>query len=96
MAYGFESRDASNNVIYSTLDSTWTLLHTATANANQAHTFTGVPVMPTRLVTKLMIDQVNGDDEAFVHGHSLSGTNLTASVPSANNTTATFFMVFGK
>jgi len=43
-----------------------------------------------------MIDQVNGDDEAFVHGHSLSGTNLTASVPSANNTTATFFMVFGK
>lgn len=96
MAYGFESRDASNNVIYSTQDSTWTLLFTATANANQAHTFTGVPQMATRLVTKLMIDQVNGDDEAYVHGHSLSGTTLTATVPNASNTVSTFFMVFGK
>ena len=98
MAYGFESRDANNNVVYSTEDSTFTLLYTATANANQSHTFTGVPQMPTRVVTKLMLNQVNGDDEAYVHSHSLSGSTLTASIPSGGSgeTVSTFFMVFGK
>jgi len=60
--------------------------------------------MPTRVVTKLMLNQVNGDDEAYVHQHSLSGSTLTVTVPTAAydddgnraNTVKTFFMVFGK
>ena len=104
MAFGYESRDASGDLIHSTEDSTFTLLGTYTANPNTDHTFTGVPIMPTRVVTKLMLNQVNGDDEAYVHQHSLSGSTLTATVPTAAydddgnraNTVKTFFMVFGK
>ena len=104
MAFGYETRDSQGNLVYSTEDSTWTLLATRTASANTDHTFTGIPIMPTRIVTKIMLDQVNGDDEAYVHSHTLSGGTLTASVPSAaynsdgnrDNTVSTFFMVFGR
>ena len=103
MAYGYTSYNADGTEAFSTADSTWTLLGVYTAPANQDATFTGVPVMPTRIVTRQMINQVTGDDEAYIHLYSLNGTTLTATVPTAayvdgvrSNTPATFLMVFGK
>jgi len=52
--------------------------------------------MPTRIVSRLMVDQVAGDDEAYVHTYSLSGTTLTTTRPSSSETVKTVFMVFGK
>lgn len=96
MSYGFEVYDPSGRVLFSSNDSTWTLLGVYTAAANTNQTFTGVPVMNERYVTRHMVGQVAGDDEAYVHSYSLSGSTLTASVPSNGNTVTTVFMVFGR
>ena len=52
--------------------------------------------MPTRIVTRVMVDQISGDDESYVHTFSLSGSTLTTTAPSASETVKTVFMVFGK
>ena len=96
MAYGFEVFISSGTEIFSSSDSTWTLLGVYTSNANTSTTHTGVPSMPTRIVSRLMVDQVAGDDEAYVHTYSLSGTTLTTTRPSSSDTVQTVFMVFGK
>jgi len=96
MSYGLEIFDSSGNETFSTTDSTWTLLGVYTSNANTSTTHTGVPSMPTRIVSRLMVDQVAGDDEAYVHTYSLSGTTLTTTRPSSSETVKTVFMVFGK
>lgn len=94
--HGFEVRDKSGNIIFSSLDSTWTLLGVYTASANTAHTFTGVPIMPERIVTALMVGQITGDDEAYIHSYSLNGSVLTATPPDYGNTVSTFMMVLGR
>ena len=96
MSYGMEIFDSSGTEIFSTTDSTWTLLGVYTSNANTSTTHTGVPEMPTRLVTRTMIDQISGDDEAYVHTFSLSGSTLTTTAPSSSDTIKTVFTVFGK
>ena len=52
--------------------------------------------MPTRLVTRTMVDQIAGDDESYVHTFSLSGSTLTTTAPSGTDTIKTVFTVFGK
>lgn len=96
MSYGFEVYDQAGRTLFSSNDSTWTLLGVYTAAANTNQTFTDVPVMPERTVTRLMVGQVSGDDEAYVHSYSLVGPTLTTSVPSYGNTVTTVFMVFGR
>ena len=96
MSYGMEIFDSAGTEIFSTTDSTWTLLGVYTSNANTSTTHTGVPIMPTRLVTRTMIDQISGDDEAYVHTFSLSGSTLTTTAPSSSDTIKTVFTVFGK
>jgi hypothetical protein len=88
--------DSSGTETFSTTDSTWTILGVYTSNANTSTTHTGVPVMPTRIVTRTMVDQITGDDEAYVHTYSLSGSTLTTTAPDASNTIKTIFTVFGK
>jgi hypothetical protein len=96
VSYGLEIFDSSGNKTFSTTDSTWTLLGVYTSNADTSTTHTGVPVMPTRLVTRIMVDQISGDDESYVHTFSLSGSTLTTTAPSSTETVKTIFMVFGK
>jgi hypothetical protein len=96
MSYGMEIFDSAGTEIFSTTDSTWTLLGVYTSNANTSTTHTGVPIMPTRLVTRTMIDQISGDDESYVHTFSLSGSTLTTTAPSSSDTIKTVFTVFGK
>jgi hypothetical protein len=96
MSFGLQIRDASGNETFSSTDITWTLLGVYTSNANTSTTHTGVPVMPTRLVTRTMVDQIAGDDESYVHTFSLSGSTLTTTAPSGTDTIKTVFTVFGK
>ncbi len=96
MSHGLKIFDSSGNLTFSTVDSTWTLLGVFTSNADTSTTHTGVPVMPTRIVTRVMLDQISGDDESYVHTFSLSGSTLTTTAPSASETVKTVFMVFGK
>ncbi len=96
MAFGLEIFDSSENTTFSTTDTTWTMLGVYTSSANTSTTHTGVPIMPTRLVTRTMVDQVTGDDEAYVHTYSLSGSTLTTTAPDTSNTVETLFTVFGK
>jgi len=96
MTYGFETRDSNDNLLYSSADSTWTLLYSATASANTSQTFTGVPLMTTRTVTRAMIGEITGDKEGYIHTFSLSGSNLTVTAPSSTDTIETFFAVYGK
>ena len=95
MAYVFSTYDSDGNLQFSSVDSTWTVIFAGLAAANSNATFT-VPVMPTRVVTRQMLNQVTGDDEAYVHTYSLSGTTLTATAPSSTDTVATYFVVYGK
>ena len=96
MSHGLEIFDSSGNEIFSTSDSTWTLLGVYTSNADTSTNHTGVPIMTTRIVTRTMVDQISGDDESYVHTFSLSGSTLTTTAPSASETVKTIFMVFGK
>lgn len=96
MSHGLEIFDSSGNLTFSTVDSTWTLLGVFTSNADTSTNHTGVPIMPTRIVTRVMVDQISGDDESYVHTFSLSGSTLTTTAPSASETVKTVFMVFGK
>ena len=96
MSHGLEIFDSSGNLTFSTVDSTWTLLGVYTSNADTSTNHTGVPIMPTRIVTRVMVDQISGDDESYVHTFSLSGSTLTTTAPSASETVKTVFMVFGK
>ena len=96
MSHGMKIFDSSGTETFSTTDSTWTLLGVYTSNANTSTTHTGVPIMPTRMVTRIMVDQITGDDESYVHTFSLSGSTLTTTAPSASETVKTIFMVFGK
>jgi len=96
MAYGLVINNASGNAMYSSQDSTWTLLAYYTTAANTNATYTGVPIMSSRLVTRQMLNQVTGDDEAYAHSYSLSGSTLTTTAPSSTDTVQTFFAVWGK
>ena len=96
MSYGLEIFDSSGNTTFSTVDSTWTLLGVYTSNADTSTDHGSVPIMPTRIVTRTMVDQISGDDESYVHTFSLSGSTLTTTAPSASETVKTIFMVFGK
>lgn len=96
MSYGVEIFDSLGNETFSSTDSTWTLLGVYTSNANTSTNHTSVPIMPTRIVSRLMVDQVSGDDESYVHTFSLSGSTLTTTRPSSSDTIKTVFMVFGK
>jgi len=96
MSYGMEIFDASGNEVFSTTDSTFTLLGVYVSNANTSTNHTGVPIMPTRIVTRTMVDQISGDDESYVHTFSLSGSTLTTTAPSSSDTIKTVFTVFGK
>ena len=96
MSYGVEIFDASGDEIFSSTDSTFTLLGVYTSNADTTVTHANVPIMPTRIVTRVMIDQISGDDESYVHTFSLSGSNLVTTRPSSTETVKTVFMVFGK
>ena len=97
MAFVYRTYDASGNLLYSTDDSTYTLLATVTAPANKTKLFTGIPTnYNERIVTRLMIDEVNGDTEAYVHTYTLEGSTLRASAPDTSNTSRTVFMIFGR
>jgi len=98
MAYGLECRDAAGNLTYSTADTTWSLIAVHTAPANSNASFTGITVYPERLVVRLMINQLTGDDEAYVHTYSMGATSTTlaATAPDTANTVETLFMIFGR
>ena len=96
MAYGFEVFGSNGALQFSSLDQTWTVLAYYKTPANTSQTYTGVPIMPTRLVTRQMLNQVTGDDEAYVHTYTLSGATLTTTAPSSTDTVETFFVVWGK
>jgi hypothetical protein len=95
MAYGVELRSSSNGIVFSSTDVTWSFLGAYEASANTSSSFT-VHSMPERKVVAIMLDQVDPDDESFVHTHSLSGTTLTASAPSSTKTQRTLFVVLGR
>ena len=88
--------DRGGKSLFSSNDATWTLLAVYTAAANTSYNFRNVPIMPKRVVTRHMVGQLTGDDQAYVHSYSLSGDTLTIYPPDAANTVSTFFMVFGK
>jgi hypothetical protein len=95
MPAGFKTYDGNANEVFTSTDSTWTVLFTGLANANTSVNWT-IPYMPTRVVTRQMLNQVTGDDEAYVHSYSWSGNTLQVTVPSSTDTVATFFVVYGK
>jgi len=96
MSYGFEVYNSNGALQFSSLDETWTVLAYFTSPANTNRTHNGVPDMPTRLVVRQMINQITGDDEAYVHTYVLSGNTLYTYAPSSTETVETFFTVFGK
>lgn len=98
MAFGFQTFNADGTEVFSTLDSTWTLLWTGTAPENASYTWNSLPTLPTVVITRQMINQVTGDSEAYVHTLTWTQSNgtLVATAPDSENTSETFIMIFGK
>jgi len=100
MAYGFETRDSSGNLLYSTANSTWTLVKTFLAPANTAvnNQYFGGGGFTEWKVTRHMVGQTKGDDEAYVHTYQINFSTkyISATVPDSSNTVATSFMIFGR
>ena len=97
MAFGIKIFDAAGNTTFSSADITWNLLGSFNAPANTSTSFT-CPVYPERIVSRLMLNQVVGDDEAYVHEYTLASnsTTLYVTAPSATDTVETQFLVFGR
>lgn len=104
MAYGYETYKTDGSLLFSSADSTWNMIYTATASANTSPSFYPIKnagFVTSRVVLRVMINQVTGDDEAYVHTYSLSGGSssydtLTVTAPSSTDTVETFFTIFGK
>lgn len=95
-AHGFQVYDRSGALLFSSQDSTYTLLGVYVAPANTSVRFSGVPIMNDRIVTRHMVGELTGDSEGYVHSYTLSGSVLSASPPSSTNTVTTFLMVLGR
>jgi len=86
----------SSPLVYSSNDVTWNYIGSYTTPANTSVVHTGIAVMPERIVSRLMINQLTGDDEGLAHTYSLVGENLTTTAPSATDTVETLFLIFGR
>lgn len=96
MTYGMQVLDGVGGETFSTTDVTWNYLTSFIAPANGSITINNIPIMRERLVTRQMLNQLTGDDEAYVHNYSLSGSTIVAAPPSSTETVATLFTVFGR
>lgn len=100
MAQGIKVWDKDGKVTFSTEDITWNYLATYTvegSDTNVVHNLS--PLCSEFLVIPQMIDQVSGDDEAYIHTASVASKKLTIkrqTGASAGNTTSTMFTVFGR
>ena len=95
MTQGIEIRDGTGALSFSTTDTTWNLIRSETVLSNQTKTLQ-LPSYSEYLVTRQMIGQAQGDDEAMVHGFSRSGQTLSITNPGTDKTTDTLFMIFGR
>jgi hypothetical protein len=97
MSFGIELFDALGNPTYSSEDVSWNLIGSFNAPANTSTSFS-CPVYPERIVSRLMLNQVQGDDEAYVHEYTLASnsTTLYVTAPSPTDTVETQFLVFGR
>lgn len=100
MTQGIKVWDKNGNVTFSTEDITWNYLATYTVEASETNVVHNLsPLCSEFLVIPQMIDQVNGDDEAYVHTASVVVRKLTIkrqTGASAAKTTKTMFTVFGR
>jgi len=96
MSSGIRIFDSVGGIDYDSTSVTWNLIGVYTASQNSNATFTGVKSMTERIVIRQMVSDDNNTERAYVHTYSLSGTTLTATAPSATQTQATTFQVFGR
>ena len=97
MAYGFKTLKSNGSVLYSSEDSTWTLIYSVTVSANTSQTYTNVPTgFGSLAVTRVMLGEVTGDSEGYIHSYNIIGSTLTVTAPSSTETVETFFAVYGK
>jgi hypothetical protein len=97
MSFGIEIFNANGSKIYSSADSSWNLIGSFNAPANTNTSFS-CPVYPERIVSRLMLNQLTGDYEAYVHEYTLASNSSTLYVtaPSSTETVETQFLVFGR
>lgn len=95
MTQGIEIRDDTGALSFSTTDTTWNLIMSETILSHQTATLY-LPIYSEYLITRQMIGQAQGDDEAMVHGFSRSGQSLSITNPGTLKTTDTLFMIFGR
>lgn len=101
MASGFNIYGSDDDLLFSSEDSTWTILFTGLAPAGVNKTWSNIPYMPTRVVSTQMLSQAGADDESVCHRYiqsSLDNYNeLFAFVPAGTTGSVdTFFIVYGK
>lgn len=107
MAFGIKFFESDGSTTYSTADATFNLITSFTVPANSVGGVGVSPgsypvaIYPERIVSRLMLGQLVGDDEAFVHEYTLSSTSSTLyvtlnSAAGTTDTVATQFLVFGR
>lgn len=101
MPFGIQVFDSGGSTTFSTEDVTWNYIGSFIAPANQEFYFSLPITMPEYLVTRLMLNQATGDDEAYVHSYQIvnywfGGWTVRAYPPSTTGTTATQFVIFGR
>jgi hypothetical protein len=98
MSYGLELRNSNGDVFFSTESTTWNFLGSFIANANSqaSTTISAINLVTDTLVQRLFVDQVPGNQEAYLHAVSISGTTVTASTGTSSGKVKTLVVVLGR
>ncbi len=98
MSYGLELRNSNGDVFFSTESTTWNFLGSFIANANSQSysTISALNLVTATLVQRLFVDQAPGNQEAYLHAVSISGTTVTASTGTTAGKVKTLIVVLGR
>ncbi len=101
MAHGFEVRDGSNKVTFSTDDISWNFCLSVIVTKNQTggyHNLVAPANFSEFLVTRQMVNQAQGDEEAKCHDGYVTGSGRLRydGHYQADKMCDTLFIVFGR
>lgn len=98
MGYGVSLRNAQNELFFSTDTITWNYIGSwiADANVTSSNSFSVISLMSEVLIQRFFVDTAPGNQEAYVHAVSRSGTTVTATANATNGTVRTLVVVLGR
>lgn len=98
MSYGVQLKNSSGTTYFDTDSITWNYMGAFIANAdsNASVTISSLSLVSETLVQRFFVDEAPGDQEAYLHSVSISGTTVTASTGTNLGKVRTLVVVLGR